>query len=982
MSEKSYNLNNLHNYEDKPFIYERKTLENESIYSYKTIVQETTKCIQYFQNYQVENHVGIAINIKEHTTASIILLLSILNHKCRFYCLDLEETKDVDTYLRLSGVKYVISSKILKPGDNSKMQTKKIQILEDIFYLELIKSDVISFKNVRLCYTIATSGSTGVPKMVHVPYQCIEPNIKALSRLLNIQQNDVIFLGSPPTFDPFVVELFLALETGSAILITSKEIRFQPQHLLKVMFPAKSTLMPGVTIFQTTPSLLRLFGKQSIHDDILGKTTTLRCLILGGEDFPSSLELKTWLPLDFPISGKSIYNIYGITEVSCWSSIYEFDVNDKSDRVPLGKPLDDFTFFRVVDEFGNILNHNDCKGELEIGSSIRRCFIPQSDDSIKIIELTDTLYRKAGDLVECNSNGHYYYIGRTNNTIKRLGKRLCLDSLNKKVEHILNDKNMSYKVISVWHKESTKLIFYLVNSNNVPIEEKSSILKIFKQNLENHEQPDKIFYSNELPLNRHGKLDRKTILNQILSTKLKQTLTPLEIFKEFLTNVMGFQLNDHEEKKLSDLETVKRLKLSTDISFFKAGGTSFQALSLATELAEQMEQSEQQRIIVEMLLDDTSTIEEILKFLLMVTRKLENESCVLESLQNNFTNLSLKLLWRHDLKKCIDAAPSLYEDSMVAVGSHSHLLVTVNATTGTEISRLELNDRIECPVVFVTPQLALVGCYDGFLYGFNFNNGSVTWKLNVKGMIKARPLVVKNMIIVASYAEDYNVAAFDLKSLTLIWRLKLGTKGIFSSPVQISEDSVLICTLDGTYALIQAETGVIKWCQKLDTPIFSTPTKLQTSNECFLILAEVKGQISICNEENGEKLNAFQTQGNVFSGITLHHPHNEDHTFIIFGCHDKHVYCLDFHHLSKELCLLWKFSLNAAVYSTPIVISNRFVMSCSTQGLMVLLDAVKGALVASYDLKAEVFSTPICLKDCYIYVGSRDNYLYAFELEK
>lgn len=239
------------------------------------------------------------------------------------------------------------------------------------------------------------------------------------------------------------------------------------------------------------------------------------------------------------------------------------------------------------------------------------------------------------------------------------------------------------------------------------------------------------------------------------------------------------------------------------------------------------------------------------------------------------------------------------------------------------------------------------------------------------------------------------------KSLTLIWSLKLGTKGIFSSPVQISEDSVLICTLDGTYALIQAETGAIKWWQKLDTPIFSTPTKLQTSNECFLILAEVKGQISICNAENGERvcyylfihifylltlnilqLNAFQTQGNVFSGITLHHPHNEDRTIVIFGCHDKHVYCLNFHHLSKELCLMWKFSLNAAVYSTPIIISNRFVMSCSTQGLMVLLDAAIGALVASYDLKAEVFSTPSCLKDCYIYVGSRDNYLYAFELEK
>ena len=76
---------------------------------------------------------------------------------------------------------------------------------------------------------------------------------------------------------------------------------------------------------------------------------------------------------------------------------------------------------------------------------------------------------------------------------------------------------------------------------------------------------------------------------------------------------------------------------------------------------------------------------------------------------------------------------------------------------------LELPDRIECPVVFVSSELAMVGCYDGFLYGFDFNKGSISWKVNVEGMIKAKPLVVKNTVIVASYADEYNVAAYDLK---------------------------------------------------------------------------------------------------------------------------------------------------------------------------------------------------------------------------
>lgn len=96
------------------------------------------------------------------------------------------------------------------------------------------------------------------------------------SSLLNVTENDVIYLGSPATFDPFVVELFLALENGASILLTTKEIRLQPEKLLKLMFPEESLEINGVTIYQTTPSLFRLFGKENIRDVILKNNSSLR----------------------------------------------------------------------------------------------------------------------------------------------------------------------------------------------------------------------------------------------------------------------------------------------------------------------------------------------------------------------------------------------------------------------------------------------------------------------------------------------------------------------------------------------------------------------------------------------------------------------------------------------------------------------------------------------------------------------------------
>ncbi|XP_054083125.1 beta-alanine-activating enzyme-like [Zeugodacus cucurbitae] len=43
-----------------------------------------------------------------------------------------------------------------------------------------------------LCYSISTSGSTGLPKIVQVPYSCVEPNILVLCSLLKLSEKDVI----------------------------------------------------------------------------------------------------------------------------------------------------------------------------------------------------------------------------------------------------------------------------------------------------------------------------------------------------------------------------------------------------------------------------------------------------------------------------------------------------------------------------------------------------------------------------------------------------------------------------------------------------------------------------------------------------------------------------------------------------------------------------------------------------------------------
>ena len=113
--------------------------------------------------------------------------------------------------------------------------------------------------------------------------------------------------------------------------------------------------------FQPTPSLMYFIGQEKILTKVLRQNSLLRVLAFGGEACPPFSTIRQW---KHPSCKTSIFNIYGITEVSCWASCYEIrgdeemqhgvmmnlDYNIK-DSVPLGLPLDD-TVLEVRDENG------------------------------------------------------------------------------------------------------------------------------------------------------------------------------------------------------------------------------------------------------------------------------------------------------------------------------------------------------------------------------------------------------------------------------------------------------------------------------------------------------------------------------------------------------------------------------------------------------------------------------------------------------
>lgn len=168
--------------------------------------------------------------------------------------------------------------------------------------------------------------------------------------IYQVQPNDLVLVTTPFTFDPCIVDVFLAFYSGASILLPSNDMKFDTKFLSKSFTKEEY----GATLWFTTPSIFMKCYPKHIEQ------CSLKILVLGGEQFPN-LNVDNWSSL----KALKVYNIYGTTEVSCWASIHLVD--DFSKPAPLGKVLSD-TIFEIRNNSNSGVLPVDV-GELYIGTT-------------------------------------------------------------------------------------------------------------------------------------------------------------------------------------------------------------------------------------------------------------------------------------------------------------------------------------------------------------------------------------------------------------------------------------------------------------------------------------------------------------------------------------------------------------------------------------------------------------------------------------
>src|SRR6266568_6794211 len=172
----------------------------------------------------------------------------------------------------------------------------------------------------NLAYVLYTSGSTGRPKGVQIEHRNVVNFLDSMRREPGMCAEDVLLAVTTLSFDIAGLELYLPLTTGARVELASREQAADAQQLQALLKHSSATVM------QATPATWRLLVESGWHGD-----SHLRALC-GGEALPRELA-EQLLP-----RCRELWNLYGPTETTIWSSVYRVTGTDWS-LAPIGHPI-------------------------------------------------------------------------------------------------------------------------------------------------------------------------------------------------------------------------------------------------------------------------------------------------------------------------------------------------------------------------------------------------------------------------------------------------------------------------------------------------------------------------------------------------------------------------------------------------------------------------------------------------------------------
>lgn len=440
---------------------------------------------------------------------------------------------------------------------NTSVENQGNRIVLDMRSLELDHGAPLPVPPVHssrnLAYCMYTSGTTGLPKGILVEHRSLLNFFSAISDVLSFGKGETFLSLTTVSFDIFWLESILPLLAGYQVVIAD-ELQQKDVHALLALVK-----QAGISVMQTTPSRLKLLLADAELAKALG---ALRYLLIGGEPLPQALadQARSILP------GGRIFNLYGPTETTIWSTAQEVTAGP----VNIGKPLKNTQVYILNDEL--LLQPIGVPGILYIGGhGVVRGY--QNNPELTAQRFIDNPYRPGeqiyctGDIAKWTEEGTIEYLGRADFQVKIRGYRIELAEIEQQLDtHPAIEKSVVRAQRD--DQDEPMLVAYYTAARTVSGAELREFLLKF---LPAYMIPQHFMELGKLPLMISGKLDVKA-LPPVTVTLVQpgETRKPQD---------------EVEEKLLEIWKNVLRIgDAGVQDGFFELGGNSIQIMQLVYEI--------------------------------------------------------------------------------------------------------------------------------------------------------------------------------------------------------------------------------------------------------------------------------------------------------------------------------------------------------------------------------------------------------------
>lgn len=352
----------------------------------------------------------------ERNELLICVILACIESNITFIPIDSDIPKArVDYMIENSGAKYLI-------GNKKKLEEKYGNKVLCIDYMELVDNIVEQQKmpTKRIpknpVYIMYTSGTTGRPKGVMISHYGFENFLHAIPQKIPFKKGENISCFTSISFDIVFLEIVLGLSRGMNLILADDNERTNPKSLIRLIKTYR------VDILQMTPSMLNMI--RVYNNESLDFLKDVKSILLGGEKLSESL-----LAAIHASTSCRVFNMYGPTETTIWSTIGELTEKEKCD---IGEPILETNIY-LVDDNNNLVDDGE-PGELLIGGAgVAIGYINNPElTAEKFIELecvfNERVYR-TGDICRFDTDHNLVYIERKDSQVKINGHRVELEEI-------------------------------------------------------------------------------------------------------------------------------------------------------------------------------------------------------------------------------------------------------------------------------------------------------------------------------------------------------------------------------------------------------------------------------------------------------------------------------------------------------------------------------------------------------------------------